>query len=1130
MATKISCPSCQKSIYVDEQEGAQLLLCPACGIRFNSPALESVGEGDVVDPPAATDVATDPAEAPASGSADGPIGSAAPPNETAVITAAADLATFEIRETPRDPSTAAVRTVYASPPAPAHRPLAWLAAGVVLGMIPSLVALALVLRHQERTGTTIAATPDAAAVVDLRHASPPPPAPAASPSRTARAADSVAHGPAPEDASGIDTLSWPAPPPGARPVAPDAGSITPGDDRTAATTAPADAGADDEPIDMTAAPAPDAGDAAAPAPTTAPSASQPSAISPATAASAPTTRPLRTAVVTRPALAPTPIPATGGVTDEMIEKSIRAGIENLASKFNRRSGQMDADAGRNALAVYALLQAGLAVNDQRLHPGGPLGKALLDGVRDAKFDRNFETYSRALRVSCLSLFNRRQDRLQLRMDVNKLVSEHKNGAYGYGSHSHSSSQGWSDNSNSQYGLLGVWAGADAGAEVPISYWEDVERHWVGCQSPNGTWGYQTVDSSMTVGSGLSMTAAGVASLFVVRDQLDAARPDFVLGRPPFSPSLAAGLGWLETGGNAFQISGHYGYTLYGVERVGLASGLKYFGAHDWYRRLAADAISRQQPDGGWGDPVETSFVLLFLSRGRHPILFNKLRFDGYWSNRRRDLSGLTRYVSRAMERPLNWQVVSIKTPWDDWADAPVLYIASHRRPRFSKEEYDKLRNFALAGGLIFTHADGGMIEFDKFATDLARKLFPAYEYTDVPPGHPLYTTPFKVDARRVPLRAISNGSRVLMLHTSADLAKTWMTRRDKTMPHVFQIGANLHVYAAGARDLRNRLQSPHLPEPPGGPLAGVVRVARLEYAGNWDPEPWAWTRFVRLMRYRTGTAVDVLRTKWSDLRPETAPFAHLTGTAGHDPTDAEVAATRAYVEAGGVLLIDDCGGSRVHRRRPRRPRPRASAARRAAAAGYPPAVRAGPPGMTAPPEPVLRPFASGRVKPANAVIEAIPYGKGTVLISRLDVVSGLLGTGTWGITGYSPKWSDAFVQNAIFWTLDGQPDPRRPAPRNRRPRPRQRRRHPTRRSRCRPPHLRRRRRLESPTSRAQRVRVIRRRVSAIPKPLTAPMPRHGSSGVRRDRRRRQPPSSPARLRPPGDRAGWRRRRRFITCG
>ena len=43
-----------------------------------------------------------------------------------------------------------------------------------------------------------------------------------------------------------------------------------------------------------------------------------------------------------------------------------------------------------------------------------------------------------------------------------------------------------DNSNSQYGLLGVWAGAEVGMEVPDEYWQSVEQHWVSTQFKTGS--------------------------------------------------------------------------------------------------------------------------------------------------------------------------------------------------------------------------------------------------------------------------------------------------------------------------------------------------------------------------------------------------------------------------------------------------------------------------------------------------------------------------------------------------------------------------------------------------------------------------------------------------------------------
>src|SRR6185295_6094904 len=106
------------------------------------------------------------------------------------------------------------------------------------------------------------------------------------------------------------------------------------------------------------------------------------------------------------------------------------------------------------------------------------------------------------------------------------------------------SYGW-DNSNSQYGALGVWAANEAGGAVPLAYWNDVQSHWEHAQGKNGSWDYHEGGTGS-----LSMTAAGVNMLFVANEMISTQRPETQLARPPFSPQLQAGLDWLAQGDNA----------------------------------------------------------------------------------------------------------------------------------------------------------------------------------------------------------------------------------------------------------------------------------------------------------------------------------------------------------------------------------------------------------------------------------------------------------------------------------------------------------------------------------------------------------------------------------------------------
>ena len=279
--------------------------------------------------------------------------------------------------------------------------------------------------------------------------------------------------------------------------------------------------------------------------------------------------------------------------------------------------------------------------------------------------------------------------------------------------------------------------------------------------------------------------------------------------------------------------------------------------------------------------------MIFLARGRHPVIMNKLRFDAvenlnnkYWDNRPRDAANLARWMSRETERPLNCQIINLEHDWQDWLDSPVLYIASHRNLKFRESDYTNFRHYVDAGYMIFTQADGDDSDFNDFIKFFARKLFPKYELQDLPPTHPLYSVNYQLRGKP-PLKAVTNGSCILLLHSTKDISRYWQTRDDKMRLNLFRFGAKVFLYAGGKRELRNKLNTIYVPAPTLPPVA-TINIARVMYNGNWDPEPYAWQRFARVFQNNTGTALDVNTVVWRDLRPGTAPLAHLTGTAAYD--------------------------------------------------------------------------------------------------------------------------------------------------------------------------------------------------------------------------------------------------------
>src|SRR5262249_17118342 len=157
------------------------------------------------------------------------------------------------------------------------------------------------------------------------------------------------------------------------------------------------------------------------------------------------------------------------------------------------------------------------------------------------------------------------------------------------------------------------------------------------------------------------------------------------------------------------------YGLYGLERAGRLSGQRFFGGHDWYETACRWLVKAQKPDGTWSSDfagqkahdkpkaVATSFALLFLSKGRTPVLVSKPAYGGKdyngWNNKRNDMKHLVEYVSRVLfdGQPLAWQAFDVRaTDANDKASrrrlaaellqSPIVFFNGHTFAPSGKEE------------------------------------------------------------------------------------------------------------------------------------------------------------------------------------------------------------------------------------------------------------------------------------------------------------------------------------------------------------------------------------------------------------------------------------------------------------
>jgi len=634
------------------------------------------------------------------------------------------------------------------------------------------------------------------------------------------------------------------------------------------------------------------------------------------------------------------------VTDEQVQAAIDRGIRYLLDTQTPKGWWSDDgslmgwnypyNGGAEACAMLPLAYAGVGMDEPKMKKG-------FDALLGFKMSR---TYNCALRIMVLSKMLKTLDRERreramavIKADATVLVKiQHVEGGWAYPPQDTEPelpplpvNTQWWDFSNTQMAVLGLSEAIHAGLEIPVDVMKKAQKAYLDKQRPDGGWSYGAEVQAYRNHSYGSMTAAGVASLFITRDYIyrgvgcpcrgnrSSARPVQV------DKAIDGGLDWL---GKHFiaksvpsvvpangQLDSLTIYWLYACERVGLASGMKYFGGHDWYDEGAEFLIRRQQPPGQWGRIHNTAFALCFLIKGKAPLLLNKLRFNGKWDMHPRDAANLAAYVGQLKEQPIRWQIINLEAPVDEWHDAPILYISAESPLALGDADKKKLREFTDSGGTILFEASCGNQAAATAWKTLAREIWPQWEMTRLDKDHPLFTADQDMSRGRLPvLYGMSDGVRTFAFVSLVDISCAWSTFALSRRGPLFTLGANLHAYATDRRPLRAGLADKKTPAPAkyrGAQLQPgrrtEIKVARVKHGGDW----YVGENYAALQRMAAReTPRCPVRLNIADaLSPSALPgagvaLAHLGGRQGATLSDAEAGALKAFLEGGGFLLAE----------------------------------------------------------------------------------------------------------------------------------------------------------------------------------------------------------------------------------
>ncbi|MDP6355852.1 MAG: DUF4159 domain-containing protein [Planctomycetota bacterium] len=606
--------------------------------------------------------------------------------------------------------------------------------------------------------------------------------------------------------------------------------------------------------------------------------------------------------------------------EPMTAKKIQIAIED-ALLFLRSQQRSDGSigmqhrAGGTALAALAMLAAGAnpASDDSLRNALNWLAKQEID-----------HTYFRGIRANTWEYALRKvpydeRIRTALKKDYEWLMKAlGKRRAWRYSM----ASTDW-DNSCSQYGVLGIWAASRAGMNPGDSFWKRMSSHFRKCQNKDGGWSYTTGRSTP------NMATAGLASMFLVFDMFHG--KSFYTSKNPRTftrgdaakvlDSISRGMDWLGKS----KANRDDAYYLYGIERTGVASGRKYIGGEDWFKRGALAVLKRQGPGGeirmgNWGGAsVQTSFCTLFLIYGGAPVAFNKLEYGKGqdWNLNPRDLANLTKHLWSAYERPLNWHSVSIKADASEF-EAPILFISGSQPAAIAGEDIAKLRDYVDGGGTIFAEPSDHSEEFHESMVALLRKMYPekdypSYKLENIPADHGVYTVLRQSWEKRPELLGASDGSRTFFFLSKEYMSADWQMNRTET--DAFKLAMNMLFYVTDLGTMNGKFASILPDKPPAKERKTSVAVARIKHGGAVGyPEDWraghvSWKRFDPYLHHIAGRKLEQVPDVNLAKGPTNAALLHLTGRHKLNLSAEERAGLKRYVEGGGTLLVDAYAGS-----------------------------------------------------------------------------------------------------------------------------------------------------------------------------------------------------------------------------
>ncbi|MEJ8802259.1 DUF4159 domain-containing protein [Pontibacter sp. H249] len=207
------------------------------------------------------------------------------------------------------------------------------------------------------------------------------------------------------------------------------------------------------------------------------------------------------------------------------------------------------------------------------------------------------------------------------------------------------------------------------------------------------------------------------------------------------------------------------------------------------------------------------FVILTCFTGlaqTYSFKIAKLKYNGGgdWYANKTSLPNLIRFCNQNLNMNISPDEAVVEVGSPEIFSYPFVHMTGHGNVVFSDAEAQNLRNYLLSGGFLHIDDNYGL---DKYIRKEMKKVFPEYEFIELPFDHPIYRQKFNFSGGLPKIHehdnkppqgfGIIHKGRLVCFYTfETDLGNGWEDQEVHNDPeHVRQqalrMGANIVTYA-----------------------------------------------------------------------------------------------------------------------------------------------------------------------------------------------------------------------------------------------------------------------------------------------------------------------------------------------